>query len=104
MAQPELKAIEEHRRQLVAESQRLREQLDADLAPLRAAAGYVEKGCSAVRSLAPYAPLLAAAAGFLVVRKKGGFLRLLKRAWSASRVALKLFGTIRSVVLRFRAE
>ena len=92
MAQPQLEQLEARRRQAVAEVQRLRRQLATDLAPLRAAAGCIDKGISVTRPLLRYAPFLTAASGFFMARKTGVLFRTVGVGLPALRLAMKLFG------------
>ena len=98
MAGPaEIERLEERRRLLVHESDRLRRQLAADAAGLQAAAAWVDTGYSVFQSVRGYWPLFAAGAGFFVARKRGGLLRSLGKLWTVWKVARRLVPLWRSV-------
>ena len=86
----EIALVLARRRQLVLESSQLRRQADADLARLAETLTWVERGYSVLQSVRSYWPLLVGAAGFLVARKKGGWVRSLGRLFSMWRVARRL--------------
>ncbi len=91
MARPsEIETVQERRRILLAESEQLRQQLAADAARLQAAAAWVDTGYSLAQSLRTYWPLFAAAAGFVIARRRGGWMRSLGKLWSVWKVARKL--------------
>ena len=92
----EIERLAQRRRLLLAESERYRQQIAGHLDNLRPAAAWAERGYSLVRSLCSSWPLLAAAAGFLIARKRhpsrkrGFLLRTLGKAWSLWRLAKTL--------------
>lgn len=93
MAQPsEIEQLAERRRLLVAESGRLRSQVDAELAHLAPVLNRVDKGLLVAHALRSYWPFIAAAAGFLFARKKGSWFRSLPKLLSVWRLARKLTG------------
>lgn len=96
MARPsEISLLEARRRVLVAESQQLRQRLAGELQPLRAAAGWLERGYSRVQSLKPFWPLLAAGAGFFVARKRKSLLGTVGKGLSLWRLGRKVFALVR---------
>jgi hypothetical protein len=81
--------LTERRRRLVAESDQLRQQLDAELAGVRAAGAWVDRGFALMRSVGRVWPLVAGVAGFVVARKNKSRLGQLGRLWSYWRLARK---------------
>jgi hypothetical protein len=92
----ELARLAERRRLLVAESARLRRQMAEDLAGLRSATVWVERGYAVVQSGRTLWPLLAGVAGLLVARKKRGWIHTARRLWSWWRLGKQLSGLWRS--------
>ena len=92
----ELERFAQRRRLLLAESECYRQLIAGQLDNLRPAATWVERGYSLVRSLRSSWPLLAAAAGFFIARKRppsrtrGLLFRVLAKGWSVWRLAKTL--------------
>jgi len=82
----ELAQIDERRQKLIAEGDRLRRQIDTELACLETAAYWVEKGFSLVQSLRSWWPVAAAGLGLFLGRKGGRSLKRLGKLWSLWRV------------------
>lgn len=83
--------LEERRRRLVAESDQLRQRFADEGAQLQAATVWVEAGFSAAKLVLDWWPLIAAGAGFVLARKRRGWLRLLARALSLWRIVRRIF-------------
>jgi hypothetical protein len=92
----QIEQLAERRRELRAESERLRQQLAGELAKVRAVVVHVEQGYALVKALRPAWPLVASAAGFLVARKGGGLLESLRRVWSWWRLGQRVLEFWRS--------
>jgi hypothetical protein len=86
----EIKLLENRRRQLLAESERLRHQLRAEIGQLQATTGWLKVGFSLLQSARSYWPLVVAGTGFLLTRKRSGPLSLFDKIWSVWRIAKKL--------------
>ncbi len=81
--------MESRKQELVAESEVLRRGLGLYLEPVEQACARVDQGIALARSLRPFWPLAAAAAGFAATRSRGGLWQLLRRGWSLWRLASK---------------
>lgn len=86
----EIENLEERRRRLRAESDRLRCQLGTEIGQLQAATCWLRTSYSLLQSVRAVWPLIVAGAGFLVARKRGGLLNSLGRLWSIWKMAKKL--------------
>jgi len=86
-----LAEIEQDRQRLVTQSGELRQYLAAEGAELRVAASWIETGYSVARLMLDWWPLIATGAGFLMTRKRRGWLRLFARALSLWRIVKRLF-------------
>ena len=75
----------------MAESDQLRGQFAAEGAELQSSAAWIETGYLAAKLVRDWWPLIAAGAGFLVTRKRRGWLRLLARALSLWRIVRRIF-------------
>ena len=92
MARPsEIELLEVRRQRLLAESERLRSQLGAELGQLHATTGWLKTGYSIFQSARPYWPLVVAGAGFLLTTKRRSTLSVLDRIGSIWRIAKKAF-------------
>jgi hypothetical protein len=84
----EIERLAERRRLLLAESERYRQAIAAQVKNLGPTAVWLDRGYSLARSLRSSWPLLAAAAGFLLARKRRSeragrsLLHLLRRIWA----------------------
>lgn len=82
--------------QLVAESDAIRRELQANCAKLQPVVGWVDAGTALVRQLKPVLLVAAPALGFLAVRKAGLFSGLARRMitgwrwWRVVKAALKV--------------
>ena len=92
----EIKRLEERRRVLVAESERLRRQAAGDLSVLDETIGRVRRGCAAFETLGSWWPAVAAVAGVFVARKNSGWFATLKKVWSWWQLSQKLAGLWRA--------
>jgi hypothetical protein len=88
----EIAALEEHRRRLIAESDRLRQQVAGELARLHTAAAWLDRGHALVQSTRYLWPFIAGAAGFFVTRKRRGVLGTVTRILSWWRLGKRLVG------------
>jgi hypothetical protein len=88
----QLKQLEAQRRQLVAQSDALRQHLARDLAPLARTATQVERGFAWLQRLRPFWPLVAGAAGLLATRKGSGVFNLVRKGLAWWQFARKLMG------------
>lgn len=77
-----LAGIEAQRRLLLAESDRLREEIAAEAATFKHPLELAGKGWSIFERVRPFWPLVAVAAGFAVTRKGSGLLGILGRITS----------------------
>jgi hypothetical protein len=75
----------------VAESDQLRGQFAAESTELQSAAAWIETGYLAAKLVRDWWPLFATGAGFLMTRKRRGWLRLLARALSLWRIVRRIF-------------
>jgi hypothetical protein len=78
----EIERLAERRRQLIAESDRCRQEIARELKSLGAVTAWAEKGYSVARSVRAWWPVLGVAAGFLITRRKGSLFRALAKGWS----------------------
>jgi hypothetical protein len=74
------------------QSDRLRQEVVAELENLQKAAIWVEKGFAVAQTMKSLWPLLAGLAGIMVARRGGGWLRKLGKAWSFWRLARQVTG------------
>jgi hypothetical protein len=88
----EIADLEERRRSLLAESDRLRQQLTAEVARLEPAVALVDRGLALARSVRHFWPILAGAAGFFLARKRRSAVGTLSRVVSWWRLGKKLVG------------
>lgn len=79
----ELARLHERKRTLIQESDAQREVLAGELEALRESFSWVEKAGSFLRQARPILLAAAPVAGFLLARRKGGKLSLLRQAFSA---------------------
>ena len=77
---------------LIDQSDRLRQELVAELEILESSAAWVEKGYTVARSIRSLWPILAGVAGLVVAKKGGSWLRKLGKAWSFFRIARNVLG------------
>ena len=96
----QLAEIEERRRRLVAESERLRGELAIEAANLCASLTWVARGYEIVRSLRSVWPVAATVAGFVVARKGSGWFRSLGKFWSLWRAGQRALTLWRSRAAR----
>jgi len=82
--------LEERRRRLIAESNRLRGQFGTEIGQLQAATSWVKTGYSLLQSVRAYWPLIVAGTGFLMTRKRGSLLSSLGKIWSVWKMAQKV--------------
>ena len=87
----EIELLEVRRQRLLAESERLRRQLDTEIGQLHATTGWLKSGFSFFQSARPYWPLVVAGAGFLLTKKRSATLSTLDRIWSVWGIAKKAF-------------
>lgn len=92
MARPsEIELLADRRRLLLAESERLRRQLGAEIDQLQAVTGWIQTGYSLLQTARNYWPLVVAGAGFLFTRQRSSPLSSLDRIWSVWKIAERLF-------------
>jgi len=82
-----IQPLDARRRQLLLESSQLRRRFATECGQLQVATSWIETGYSVVQSVRGYWPLIAAGAGFLLTRKRGGALPSLGRIWSVWKMA-----------------
>jgi hypothetical protein len=88
----EIESLAEHRQRLLAESDRLRQQVAEDIDHLEPLFGWVDRGYAVARSVIRAWPLVAGAAGFLIARKRRGPASTLTRILSWWKMGLKAYG------------
>ena len=86
---PEIEKLAEHRRRLIAESERNREEIARELGNLGAVTAWAEKGYSVAQSIRAWWPVAGVVAGFLITKKGGSrsLLRALAKGWSWWQIA-----------------
>ena len=87
----EIELLANRRRLLLAESDRLRRQLGAEIDQLQAATDWIKTGYSLLQFVRSYWPLVVAGAGFLLTRQRRSPLSVLERIGSVWRIAERLF-------------
>jgi hypothetical protein len=93
----EIAALEERRRGLIADSDRLREQVAAEVAHLHTTALWFDRGYAWAQLARHVWPLLAGAAGLFAARKSRGVLGTLTRIlswWRLGRRLVDLWGLL----------
>jgi len=79
---PEIDKLAERRRQLLAESERHRQEMARELTNLGGVVAWGEKGYAVARTIQGWWPMLGVLGGFLITRKKGSFFKLIAKGWS----------------------
>ncbi len=92
----EIRRLQEQRRQLVAESDRLRARCAGHVRHVNDSLAWVEKGYAVVRQLRPFWPVIAGMGGLLLARRRGSRLRLFSKLMSGWRFARTLRGVWRT--------
>ena len=93
MAQrPQIKSLAERRLQLIADSDRLRQQMAEDFTRLEPLCGWVDRGYSMARSALTAWPILAGAARFLGAKQRRGRVSTITRVLSWYRIGRRAFG------------
>ncbi len=92
----EIESLAERRERLLAESDRLRQQVAEDITRLEPLFGWADRGYSVARSVITAWPLLAGAAGFLIARKRRGTVSTLTRILSWWKLGRKAYGLWRA--------
>jgi hypothetical protein len=85
----EIERLQARRRELVAESQRLRQQIAGELENLRPVAVWANRGYRVFETLWAAWPLVGGAATFALGRKRHAFLRKAAKAWTWFRLGKK---------------
>jgi hypothetical protein len=87
-----IESLAQRREQLLAESDRLRQQVAEDITRLEPLFGWADRGYSVARSVITAWPLVAVAAGFLIARKRRGSVSTLTRILSWWKLARNAYG------------
>ena len=86
----ELELLAERKRELLARSQQLRQQIASDVENLRPVAAWVDRGYLLTRSLRSAWPFVGGLAGFFLTRKKASLWRTAGKLWSYWRIGKRL--------------
>ena len=97
----EIDKLVERRRQLLAESERNRQEMARELRNLSAVVAWGEKGYAAARNIRGWMPVLGVLGGFLMTRKKGGLFRLIAKGWSWWQIGRRVAPMWRQVMESF---